>query len=537
MNESYGTRSLREIVRILFQHWLMLGLILLIGGLGTYLVCEYAVTPHYRSQITMILKRPVNRSPVSTDAAGERTLEVFVKAQQQIMMSDAVLARTLVLVEDTGMREEWTPLQKRWYDSRNRGDTEASEAYIAVRDFLASERMTFLVNELLSQRQKDFLKFRKSVKLETPGGEQVGMTETFSIMVDQAGDPTRANVAADILADMYLVRYQEIQQRLSDPALRVVDDVINAFRESEFARANDAYHDFVSRNAGMIGVLEQLMKSGTEHGTQIVLTKVREDDAALYLDITRDRSVHEVLTKAIPAAAFEPGGVQALTSEEVDAALAVVTTEFFRGNFLFLELSKNLATLEQKQAQVEAQFTPDSRDVRYIREEVDRNRRRLLEAVVSYAQGLDASITARDKQKEMYAELLKKTAAEQNEIHAKLAEYARLKNEFEVAQKQLEMLQVDRLNAMSNSIYARETLTINKLDAATMPDADRPVVPLTGVYTAVAIIVSLLLGIAFAFLADHFDHTLRSSIEAERYLGVPVVGSIKKRGRRLIVPS
>ena len=49
-------------------------------------------------------------------------------------------------------------------------------------------------------------------------------------------------------------------------------------------------------------------------------------------------------------------------------------------------------------------------------------------------------------------------------------------------------------------------------------------------------LVSLLLGVAMAFLADHFDHTLRSNVEAERYLGLPVLGSVKRRRRRLIVP-
>lgn len=70
-----------------------------------------------------------------------------------------------------------------------------------------------------------------------------------------------------------------------------------------------------------------------------------------------------------------------------------------------------------------------------------------------------------------------------------------------------------------------------------MPDPDKPISPQTMIYTIVAGLVSLLLGIALAFLADHFDHTVRSTVEAERYLGVPVLGTVKKRGRRLVVPA
>lgn len=535
MNESYGTRSLREIVRILFTHWVLLLLILLIGGLGTYLVCEYVIEKQYRSNISLIFKRPVNRSPVSTDSAGERTLEVFVKAQQQIVMSDPVLARTYVLVNNDGLRDRWYKIQKAWYTERDAGETESSDAYRKVREFVDSKEFTAAVDKALTEEQDEFRKFRRSVKLETPGGEQVGMTETFKLQVDRPKDPKQAQFAADILADMYMVRYQEIQQELSDPAVRVINDVIRDFRDNEFARAIADYRDFVKVNSDMIGVLEQLLKSGTEHGTQIVLTKVRESDAALFLNLTREKAIYEVMRKTLPESLFEADGINRLSENDVHSALAIVPTEFFRDNLLFLELSKNLARLEERKAELEAQFTQDSRDVIYIREEVSRNKRRLLEAVVSYAKGLEASIEARDQQKRMYEELVTKTREEQNEIHSKLAEYARLKNEFEVAQKQLETLQVDRMNAMSNRLYARETVTINKLDQASLPALDKPVVPLTGIYTIVAVAVSLLLGIAFAFLADHFDHTLRSSIEAERYLGVPVVGSVKRRGRRLIV--
>ncbi len=90
---------------------------------------------------------------------------------------------------------------------------------------------------------------------------------------------------------------------------------------------------------------------------------------------------------------------------------------------------------------------------------------------------------------------------------------------------------------MTQRVAARESITVRKLDEASVPDPTRPIVPQTWLYTVVATIVSILIGVALAFLADHFDHTLRSAGDAERYLGVPVLGSVKKRGRRLVVPG
>lgn len=542
MNESYGTRSLREIMRILFEHWILLFLVVVIGGAGTYFVCEHLVPRYYRSEISLIFKRPMNKNPITTDQAGERTLEVFVKAQQQIVMSDLVLARALAISGSKPLRDEWYALRGRWEAAKKEGDGHAARIQDEINRWLQG-KVGDQVNTLFTQRQQELRKFRESVKLQTPGGEQVAMTESFSIRVDRMAPPGStdpqahllAHYAADVLADMYIVRYLQLQQDLNAPAERVMDDVVESFLKQDVDTASRRYQDFIVANADKIGVLEQLLKSGTEHGVQVVLTKIRENDATLHLELARDRAIFETLSRILPAGVLEIGGLAELTDEEIATAISVVAMDFFRENLLFLELSKSLTALENRRARIEAQFTPDSRDVQYIREEVARNRRRLMEAVVGYVAGLRASIEAREQQRAINDELVKKTAAEQNEIHSKLAEYARLKNEFEVAQKHLEKLQQERIEAKSAKLISREAVTVSKLDEASVPDVNRPIIPMTGIYTTVAVLVSLLLGIAFAFLADHFDHSLRSSVEAERYLGVPVLGSVRRRGRRLIV--
>lgn len=540
MNESYGTRSLREIVRILFQHWVLMFMFVVIGAGGTYLLCEYVIDPYYRSEISLIFKRPQSKNPISTDQAGERTLEVFVKAQQQIIMSDLVLARTMIVSGDQSLRDKWFSLRNKWQDAKKEGDGKARAAQEEIDRWLA-ETIAPKVQDVLKNKQEDLKRFGDSVKLQTPGGEQVAMTETFSLRVDRRGDRNDpkscmlAHYSADILADMYIVRFLQLQQLLNAPAEHVMDDVVANFTNGELKQATDAYTQFVSQNSDKIGVLEQLLKSGTEHGVQIILTKMRENEATLQLELTRDRSIFEALSKALPTKCLEPGGVEQMNDDEVAATVSVVSMEFFRENLLFLEMSKNLANLEIKKSRIEAQFTSDSRDVQYIREEVSRNKRRLLEQVVGYVNGLKASIEARSDQKAMYADLVRQTADEQKAIHGKLADYARLKNDFEVAQKHLEKLQQDRIDAKSTKLITKEAVSISKLDEATTPDPARPVIPMTWIYTAVAFAVSLLLGIAFSFMADHFDHTLRSTGEAERYLGIPVLGSVKRRGRSLIV--
>lgn len=547
MNDSYsyGTRSLREIARIMFQHWFMLLFIVVVITGGTYAACRM-VTPVYRSKICLIFQRPLNKSPISTDQ-GERALEVFVKAQQQIVMSDLVLARAKAIAEDDQLRGQWLSYRAAWDKARGGGDGDMTKMGERIAAFLGGDEskpgtVAHKVRQTLTEDQKEFLEFRKSIKLETPGGEQVGMTETFSLIVDRPGPREKpesyrnAMYAADLAADMYMVRYQELQQELSDPGLRVMQDVIEDFGK-EVDKTIGAYEAFVQQNSGDVGVLEQLLKSGTEHGVQVVLTKVRENDAKLAMDLARDTAMHDVLKETLPEGAFEADGIAKMSEDDLDAALMSVSVEFLQDNIGFNELVKALSALEAKRAKIETRYTDASRDMQYLKEEMVESKRQLLRAIVAHAKGLAASIKARQQQKVMNEALVKSTAAEQNDVQQKLATYARLKNDFQTALKHLQDLQQQRIDAMSNRLRARESVTIAKLDAASVPDVDRPLTPKTLVYTLVALVVSLLVGVALAFLADHFDHTLRSIGEAERYLGVPVLGSLKRRGRSLVMAT
>jgi len=72
------------------------------------------------------------------------------------------------------------------------------------------------------------------------------------------------------------------------------------------------------------------------------------------------------------------------------------------------------------------------------------------------------------------------------------------------------------------------------VDDAELPDALRPTFPITWAYTLIAAAAGLLLALAYAFLGDYFDHTIRTIYEAERYLGLPVAGSVRKAGGRLV---
>jgi capsular polysaccharide biosynthesis protein len=67
-----------------------------------------------------------------------------------------------------------------------------------------------------------------------------------------------------------------------------------------------------------------------------------------------------------------------------------------------------------------------------------------------------------------------------------------------------------------------------------MPDPEKPVKPIMLVNVVLAVAGGFILALIYAFSADHFDHTFKGVDDAERYLGVPVLASIPKLGRRMI---
>ena len=534
MNDAYQGRSLREIARILFQHWVLMFVIVASATVGTWAYCQFVAKKTYRSELSLIFKRPQDRNPLITEE-GERSLEVFVKAQHQIVMSDLVLARAMIISEDDALRDQWYRLRRQQIAERH-GRAHGSGVDHDIDAFLNEGPVAQQVEQLLTTRQTDFRQFRESVELETPGGEQIAMTETFMLKVDRPGAAGKAaRYAADIVADMYVQRFSELQQDLAGPAVEVFKSVIADFKRS-VDQARGGYSEFVQANAGEIGVLEQLLKSGSEHGVQRWLSKIRDNDAELRLKWARDKSVHEVLMDVIPSPAFDPGGIEQLDLTAMETILAGVPAEFIEANTAIVEGTKHLAKLRGRKAKLDSQFHDTSREVQYVADEIIESTRDLLRGVVAQASSLGATVAALDKQIQANRELIVSTTQQQDEIHRKLAQYAHLKKEFETAQEHLAKLEREAQEARANQYRAQHAVSISKLSAASTPDPDRPVTPKPLLYTLAAFLASSLIAVALAFFLDHFDHTLRSSVEAERYLGIPVLGSVKKHGRGLLVP-
>lgn len=496
----------------------MLILIVLLGAGGTWAYCRYLAPRTYRSHVSLILDRPTDKKLVG--------------------LSDLLLARTKVILESDALREEWNSLREQ-LDTAN-SNTERSNLGRQIDAFLAKGEVAECVQVLLQADQSGLKDFRDSVELRT-SGERAGMIETMALYVERPAEREseqsylNAMYAADVLADMYVARFQMLQREPDDPAaLSTNQDFMEL--AAQLQQKMNEYQQFIADNPEDINTLEQLLNGEAVQDDQTALVKARENEAALQIELAQDRTIYNVLKNALPPKSMESDGIAAMSDAEIKDALAETPTDLLKENIAVVEMSRHLAKLEVERTNLETHFTEASHEWRHISDEINRSRRQLLAGIVAQVRNLETNVGAREQQLAINRDLIERRMMEQNETNKKLVAYAGLKNEFEMARQELRRLRQVKLDAVSDRPKTLATVAISKLGHASMPDPNQPYSPKTGLYTIAAFLISLFLGVATSFYFDGFDHTLRSSADAERYLDLPVLGSVKRRGDTLVMP-
>jgi uncharacterized protein involved in exopolysaccharide biosynthesis len=121
-----------------------------------------------------------------------------------------------------------------------------------------------------------------------------------------------------------------------------------------------------------------------------------------------------------------------------------------------------------------------------------------------------------------------------DELAGKVARYELLQKAVEAAQEvhNQELRRVVSAEMAEN--ITRQPLLVSTIDAPSRPDPAEPRRPIVWVNMLIAAVSGLVLALVYAFMADHFDHSIKSIDGAERYLGTPVLASVPKLGRGMI---
>jgi len=558
MAEAIGTRTLRELSRVVFARLgVVIAIVTLVTG-GTLVACLVA-QKHYQSAVTFLVKEPRPQNPTAQQVSIDRSLEVFVKTQNELITSETVLARTLMLFElerkDSPVVRQWVAARDAWLAEASQANWKAFKAALAQVDKEVQNRLEDPV--LGSKFQNEIRRFTKRVKVETPGGEDIAMSEIFTVTVTQPGVPKDAWRAADLLANSYIDRYREVQTRSSSKSASFIETRLAAVRREKLTTAEAALDDFVNnelKSPSDMVILEQINKAGGEVSKQILLGRLQEQLVDIEARAAEDMRLKEQLLEQLPAGLWEGGrrtrdAAGQLTVPNVSRLdekvlknddpiltdiVTIIPEDTLRTNVVVAQLKTKEVDLLIQLNRMKVEYRDDYQGVRDKITEIASTRRQVLRELIGEAAALDIKIAVRKARQEEITRRTEEEATDVSRITMLLTRYQDLLQQLQLARDEYRQLSSDLAAARQFQGQGADAITINIVDPARIPDVKRPARPLTVLYTIIAFAVGLLLAGAYAFLADHFDHTLQTIEEAERYLGVPVTGSIAKRGAGLL---
>lgn len=555
------TRTLRELSRVLFARWLMV-LFIIAAVTGATLAACLKAPKAYRSSVTFLAKEPRPQNPMAQQVSSDRSLEVFIKTQNELIRSQTVLARTLVLLKNPD-----SDLARQWRESRealNQFDRTESSQLDATRDERRAAAIARLASSLAAldaevdrliknpvqgaEFREDLRKLDKRVKIETPGGEQIALSEIFTITVTLPGEPEHACQAADLLARSYVDRYRELQSETGGKSAGFMRVRLDAFRRQRLAKAEADLRSFVENELDSpsdVGILEQLGKSGTEAGRQIIVRRFQEElidiDGQLAEAVQLKRELLEQLPEVLWGQDAREGADGELTVPRIENlnedvlpdnhpalvdAVTIIPEDTVKNNVVVNQLKSKEVTLLIELNRLLVEYSPQYREVLDKQAEIARTRRQILRELVGEASARDIAASILQARYDEIKTQLENESRRLDGTTRQLVRYQELQNELAVAREEYRRLSADLASAEQFQNQEADAITISIVDPARLPDADRPAFPKTTLFTIIAAAVGLLLAVAYAFMADHFDHTFRSIDDAEQYLGVPVVGSI-----------
>jgi uncharacterized protein involved in exopolysaccharide biosynthesis len=519
MASGYSKKTLRELAVVIFAHWFaILAITVIITG-ATILACLTS-KKIYRSEVTLWARQSKAANPLEDRPDPMSRLEVFLKTQQEILLSDIVLRRTMARLCDSSLVKE--PAD--YADDSPAGNSVWQAWYEKVNK--EAERFT----------GKDMAKFRKEVKITTPGGEDIAKSEVFTIVVEQPQPPERAQLGAELLTQEYLIHRRLLQSEFDTSARDLLERQLADLRGKILGGAENKLSEFIKQNVkGNLLDLAQLHRAGGEVNHQRIRTAFQEELISIDAEVGEYKALKTEVLAQIPTKAIEKGA-DALTAEDIESTKLVIPEKVMTNNTIITKLKQKLADLIIERNALREQFSDSYAPVRQKTGEILSGTRDIIKELEGELKAIDQHISTLEARR---AEIQKQVDSRDkiiDNLSSLYVGYESLQREVELSRSLYDQKRKDLLEAETGRQMAQREVLITKVDKASLPDVDRPARPILWLYTLVAAIAGLLMGVAYAFLVESYDHSVASIDQAERYFGkqvlvtVPVVsgGIIRK---------
>lgn len=331
----------------------------------------------------------------------------------------------------------------------------------------------------------------------------------------QSPDPTEAQLFVDTLADIFiewnrLYRQEDrrtarlfIESQLESvsESLEMAEEELRIFKEQEKALSPSqetiaGINQLASLEASLSQV--QIAKSETTERIEQIRTKLVEQEETLISSTTigENRFVTEYRARLA----------------DLEIALSGAKEKYTERHPSVLALQAEIADVKEKLTeQVERVIGTETRSLNPIHRELYAN-------VIS----LEVELMALQAREAALTNLVQESEERLSSLPAKELELARLMRDAKVLEELYIMLRTR--NEETRIAEAMQTADVQVIDSALLPE--NPVKPRVKLNIAIGAVLGMFLGVGVAFLVEFMDTTLKTKEDAEKLLGIPVLGQI-----------
>ncbi|MDY6914467.1 MAG: Wzz/FepE/Etk N-terminal domain-containing protein [Planctomycetota bacterium] len=498
-------RTLREIVRILASRFLGMVLILVVM-LGAAGVVTWFSPRWYRSETTLLAKPSRMVNPLEQQQIANRDqVSLFVATQREIIKSDDVLAAAL--------------LQLDGWDGGGEGPSDQE------------------IRQYIDQNTTKMRQVSGYVNVVTPGGPDATFTQTFTIRVDwpeQRSEAAKLATGSDVLAarkaqafaqhlvKAYLHRYVQLERQRASAGTKFLTEKSLAAARTMLDSATAELQAFIDQE--LKGDLLQLINmastgGGLETGEASLKTGAQAQINAMDARLKELRTLQKVLDTELA---------------KKDSAELVVPDAVTRGNSSVGLLQEKIIRLKLRLNELQPRYTEAYQELRNVKAELAEARSDLRDQLTKQRTRTEQEITLLSSRRDELASHVAQSQKRVDDLAAKAANYQRLQRAVTTAQGIYDAERQRVASAVTAEQLASNPILVTVLGGPSRPDPVRPRRPIVWLNMLVALVAAVIIALAYAFLADHFDHSIKGVGDAERYLGVPVLGSIPKLGRGIV---
>jgi capsular exopolysaccharide synthesis family protein len=191
-------------------------------------------------------------------------------------------------------------------------------------------------------------------------------------------------------------------------------------------------------------------------------------------------------------------------------------------NDLVKNLKEELAKLEKNYAELSSVFTPKYPKLKRIRSEIKSLKKQIAKEKRLIISTIKSRYSTAVKNEEMLQEALNQQKKKVARLKRMAVDYKILKREVETNQQIYELL-LQKSKELDVEVGIKSS-NIHPIDKALVPMF--PFKPNRFKNMVLAIFMGLFCGVFGAFVIEYFDNTFKSPEEVERYLGLPILGTI-----------